>query len=221
MRLCGSAFLLRLRALFAPVALFISLFVALLGASAQAQRPTTAGAPGNRDPFSGARERRNREAMLRGTEMKPGEAKGDPRAVEAAVEQVKEDFKRIQILRNELVRSLRAEGAFDYKIISEKTGEIHKRAHRLQKLLAVPNPEAEQATREEKPPRELAGAQLKSALVTLCKQIESFVENPVFKMPGVVNIEQSARASQDLEEIIHLSADIKKGAERLDKAARP
>lgn len=167
-----------------------------------------------REPFAGMRERQQREAQLRGAEMRPRESK-DGRGLEAAVEQVREDFKRIQILRNELVRNLKAGGPLDYAAISDKAGEINKRAGRLKAYLVPVNPEGDEEGQKNQV--EFNGGQMTDALVTLCKRIESFVENPVFKVPEVVDVEQSAKAGGDLQRIIQLSAGIKKGAERLSK----
>jgi hypothetical protein len=61
---------------------------------------------------------------------------------------------------------------------------------------------------------------LKDALVTLCKRIDSFTENPIFKVPAVVDVEQSAKADRDLRHIILLSAGIKKTAARLDRSRK-
>jgi hypothetical protein len=56
---------------------------------------------------------------------------------------------------------------------------------------------------------------MKSVLVMLCRRIESFVENPVFTTPGVVDVQQSAKASSDLQKIIQLSSGIERGAGHL------
>jgi hypothetical protein len=56
---------------------------------------------------------------------------------------------------------------------------------------------------------------MREALVTMCKRIDSFTENPAFKLLDVVDAEQSLKATRDLRDIVRLSADIVKLAEKL------
>jgi hypothetical protein len=173
--------------------------------------------PGTANPKREAIERQGREAMLRGGELltRPTENRRDLRA---ATEQVKQDFKRIQVLRNDLAQHLNSEGPLDYKVIADTAGELHKRANRLGAYLM---PQAS-GGHDETPQSliELDGALLKAALVTLCRRIDSFTGNPVFKVVGVVNVEQSAKAAGDLRGIIRLSARVKDGAERMHKTLK-
>jgi hypothetical protein len=48
----------------------------------------------------------------------------------------------------------------------------------------------------------------------------SFVKNPIFQKPNVVEIESATRASQDLAEIITLSATLKKISDNLKGSRR-
>ena len=182
--------------------------------SAQAQQT---GPPpvGNRDPFAEVRERQQREAQLRSAEILGGVRKLDKRGAEAAAEQMREDFKIIQIRRNNLVRQLLSEKPFDYKFIAAETEEINRRASRLKTHLLREIPEGEK--KEEKKEVEIADAQMKDALLTMVKRIDSFTENPVFKVPDVVDIQQTAKADRDLRQIILLSEGIRKTADRLNK----
>ena len=61
---------------------------------------------------------------------------------------------------------------------------------------------------------------LKDALVTLCKRIDSFTENPMFKMPEVIDVKEFERAGKDLETIVLLSDAVRKGAEKAGKTAK-
>ncbi|HEX8151203.1 MAG TPA: hypothetical protein VF591_28740 [Pyrinomonadaceae bacterium] len=167
-------------------------------------------APGNRDPMAEARERQQREAQLRSLEVSGGAKKEDRRGAEAAAEQVRDDFKKIQVLRNKMVRHLLSEKPLDYKFIAEEVEEINKRAGRLKSYLI----RADEG--EKKEPVEIGEGLLKDALVTMCKRIDSFTENPIFKVPAVVDVEQSAKADRDLRHILLLSAGIRKTAARLD-----
>jgi hypothetical protein len=191
--------------------------LALTAATVRAQQSAPA-PPVNRDAFGEMRERRQREAVLRSAETVPPESATDKRSLLAAVEQTRQDFKRIQILRNELVRSLLDDKPLDYKSIADKSGEINKRALRLRTHLSAYKPEDEE--KERKTQIEFGGEQMKDALVTLCKRIETFVESPIFKTPGVVDLQESARANRDLQSIIQLSGGIRKGADRLTKTPK-
>jgi hypothetical protein len=200
------------------VGFVVALCVFLLAmCPAQAQQ---SGPPpvGNRDPFAEMRERQQREAQLRSAEILGGPKTLDKRSEEAAAEQMREDFKVLQVRRNNLVRHLLSEKPFDYKFIAGETEEINKRANRLKTLLLREVPEGEK--KEEKKQVEIADAQMKDALVTMVKRIDSFTENPVFKVPDVVDIQQTTKADRDLRHIILLSESIRKTAERLIKAQK-
>jgi hypothetical protein len=170
---------------------------------------------GNRDPFAEIRERQQREAQLRSAEIVGGVKTLDKRSAEAAAEQMREDFKILQIRRNNLVRHLLSEKPFDYKFIIGETEEINKRASRLKTNLLREVAEDEKKGQEKQV--EISDAQMKDALLTMVKRIDSFTENPVFKVPDVVDVQQSAKAKRDLRHIILLSEGIRKTAERLSK----
>jgi hypothetical protein len=191
--------------------------------SVHAQQTTPGGPPppGNRDPFGEARDRQQREAQLRSAEMM-GAVKMDRRAAEAAAEQLREDFRNIQILRNKLVRHLQSDKPLDYKFIASETGEINKRAGRLKTHLLRVAPEAGKTEQEKKEQEqaEIEDGQMSVALFKMCKRIDSFTESPVFKVPDVIDLKQSDKASRELRDIIRLSAGIRRAAERLNKTDR-
>jgi hypothetical protein len=182
--------------------------------SVQSQQ-TVPGPPAVKDPFADVRERRNREATLRSAEMVGAPKKADTRELEAAAKQMREDFKDIQVMRNKVVRHLLSEKPFDYAFIASETAGINKRAHRLNAHLTRESVEGE---KKDARSVELGANQMKDALVTMCKRIDSFTENPVFKLPDVVDAEQSAKAVKDLRDIMLLSQGIVKLAEKLNKA---
>jgi hypothetical protein len=62
--------------------------------------------------------------------------KVDTRELEAAAKQVREDFRGIQVIRNNVVRHLLSEKPLDYKFIATETEGINKRANRLKAHLA-------------------------------------------------------------------------------------
>jgi hypothetical protein len=139
----------------------------------------------------------------------------NPRYLQAVVAQVKEDFERIQVVRNQIVRLTSANTTPDYKFISDATGEIRKRSNRLKNNLALTDP-PEGEKNGQKNGGEFDPEQMKDALVTLCHRIESFVRSSVFETPGVLDVEGSVKASRDLENMIELSGNIKRSAQRLN-----
>ena len=171
------------------------------------------GSQSGRDRKSEARERQDREASLRNPGLGTPVPKEDQKRIEAVIEKMKEDFRRIQIVRNEMVRNLRAEKPFDYKLISDEVAEINKRADRLKNsLMPGVSGDAEKADRVRE---ELSPEELKNALIKLCNSIDSFVESPVLKNPGTTDVQQLSTAGADLLKVIELSGRIRKSALRL------
>jgi hypothetical protein len=175
-------------------------------------------APAVKDPFGEIRERQQREAQLRSAEMMGPARKGDTRDLEAGSKQMRDDFKALQVMRNNVARHLLSEKPLDYKFIAAETEGINKRANRLRAYLMRELIEGEK--KEDSKALELGDNQMKGALVAMCKRIDSFSENPVFKLPDVVDEPQSAKAGSDLRDIILLSDGILKLAEKLNKPPR-
>jgi len=155
-----------------------------------------------------------REYQLRNFGNDPGAPK-DERQVKALMAQTEEDFMRILTRHNEIARALSSNNTLNYQFISEATGEIQKRATRVQATLALRVPE-EEAKGNEKP-EEFKDSQMKDALIKLCKEIRSFVTNPMIENPNTVDANQLTKARLDLESLIHLSAQLKKDADKLSK----
>ena len=166
--------------------------------------------------MSKEREARQREELRQGLGRSRARA-ANLRYVQAVIAQVTQDFKRIQLARNEIVRTIG--NGLDYKFVSEVTGEIKKRASRLEENLALPKPE--DGEKRVVNHDELTEAQIKVALLLLCDRIESFVKNPLFETPGVIDVHHSTKASSDLESILKLSGSVRKSAERLKKTQQP
>jgi hypothetical protein len=61
---------------------------------------------------------------------------------------------------------------------------------------------------------------MKDALIKLCKQIRSFVTNPVIEQPNVIDAAKLATAKRDLESVIQLSAHLKREADTLVKVQK-
>jgi hypothetical protein len=150
----------------------------------------------------------NREWQLRNFGKEPGSPK-DQRQLKALMAQTEEDFNRILTLHNEIARALSSNDTFDYHFVSEATGEIKKRASRIQSTLAL------RMAPQDEPVKQTADPEMKDSLIKLCKEIRSFVTNPVIDKPNTVDAEQLIRARRDLEGLIQLSGLIKKEADKL------
>jgi len=129
----------------------------------------------------------------------------------AIMDQVGEDFQRLLKLHNEIVRAIASNDSPNYQFISDATGEIKKRATRLQATLELPKPETPETQPEM---RNLGAMPTKDNLTMLCRKIESFIRNPIIDTPGTVNAPELEKARRDLESVVRLSGAIKKGADK-------
>jgi len=199
--------------------LVVGVFSLCLAGTTMAQgKPAGAGPPPNNNPNLDDRIRQVDESRLRSAEMDVGTEEKNQKLLQAAIANMKEDFSRIQVLRNDIARNLVARKSLDYKLVSEQTTEINKRAGRLNVYMRARAAEDEkQDNSPERKSEEMIGA-----LVRLCKLIDSFTENPALKNAATVDAheiakakEDKAHADRDLLAIIKLSASIQKKSENL------
>ena len=188
--------------------LFVALSLMLLFAAPAFSQ--SAGSPPPIDRTTNAERVRQqdtsrREFQLRNFGNEPG-GPIDRRQVEALMAQTEEDFTRILTLHNEIARAISSKKDLDYHFVSDATGEIKKRASRVQSSLRL-SPEEDQTAEKVE---EFNDSQIKDALVKLCKQIRSFVTNPSIENPNTIDAQQITKARQDLEDVIQLSAQINK-----------
>ena len=198
-------------------------FSLLLASSTLAQRnptgpPPGTGPPPNNNPNLQDRARQVDEGRLRSAEVDAGTEEKNQKLLQAAIANMKEDFTRIQVLRNDIARNLVARKPLDYKLVSEQTAEINKRASRLNVYLRARAAEDE----KENAPDELKSEEMVGALVRLCKLIDSFTENPALKNVTTVDSkevakakENKANADRDLLAIIKLSGSLQKKSDGL------
>ena len=202
-----------------PVCLLAAtIFSLCLAGTAAAQKPAGAGPPPNNNPNLDDRIRQVDEGRLRSAEMDAGTDEKNQRLVQAAIANMKEDFTRIQVLRNDIARNLVAHKPLDYQLISEQTGEINKRASRLNVYMRAHDADAEKQNDSD----ELKNDEIISALVRLCKLIDSFTENPALKNAATIDSKEAAKAKEnkanadrDLLAIIKLSGILRKQSEKL------
>lgn len=211
-----------LQSLRSPVcraAILIPLLILTARATLAQQPPPQLGPPPGATPKERTQDQQSREWRLRNVERDAAQAQVNQQRLKAAIDVVKEDFKRIQILRNELISDLTSNKPLNHRLISERTGEINKRAHRLKTFLMPPVPEKQEkeSEKDKEGTIELKPDEIKGALIKLCNTIYNFTENPILKTPDVVDVEQSARAGRDLLIVIELSGNIKASAEKLSR----
>ena len=155
-------------------------------------------------------EMTRRELQL--NEMGTGSRRKDPKRSQAMMDQVSEDFQRILTIHNEIVRAIAANQSPGYQFISDATGEIRKRAVRLQTSLNLPKPETVAETPATGP--DLNAMQIREGLILLCKRIESFIRNPIIDKPGTIDAEQLVKARADLASVVEVSEAIKKQVDK-------
>ena len=184
-----------------------------LAGTTMAQKPAGAGPPPNNNPNLDDRARQVDEGRLRSAEADIGNDEKNQKLVQAAIVNMKEDFSRIQVLRNDIARNLVAHKPLDYSLVSEQTAEINKRASRLNVYMRAHAAEAE---KENNLP-ELKSEEMIGALVRLCKLIDSFTENPALKNAATIDSKEVAKAKEnkadadrDLLAIIKLSNSLQK-----------
>ena len=189
----------------------------LITAPVLAQRPAPGPAP-TIDKTNAVRARQQQESrrewQLRNFGKQPNGPR-DQRQVEALLKQTAEDFDGILTRHNEIARFLAATKPIDFHFVSDATAEIEKRSSRLQSTLGLQQLPTETAVVEKA--EELNEAQMKDALIRMCKQIRSFVTNPVIEQPNTVDAQHLTKPRRDLESVIQLSAHLKKEATRLEK----
>jgi hypothetical protein len=140
-----------------------------------------------------------------------------PRTQLPSYQEVAEEFRQLQ-LRNQSLSQATGRGAsLDYALIRAEAAEVKKRASRLKAYLRLP--ELGKDRKFEEGGQITSPEGLMSAAASLNALVKSFVWNPVFQRPGVVDLELSSKASHDLEGIIRLSEQIRRRAEGLGNVA--
>lgn len=149
---------------------------------------------------------------LRALSEQPRQPEKKRPTLQQALAEMQKDFTRLQIVNKDLLRVALGNGALDPRFVLKSVSEIKDRAERLNRNLALPEPEkpAEHS-------RTLVPAgpdHLKRSVLRLGTLIFSFVDNPYFKEISVIDAQQSTKARRDLEDIIELSSEIKRHNEQ-------
>jgi len=201
------------------VGIFILAIPAFAQRGAPPGPPPGAGPPADINPRREDLIRQTNQAKLRSAEMEADAESENRKHIQAAIANMKQDFARIQVLRNDIARNLVAHKPLDYSVITEQTGEINKRAQRLNVYMLAHAPEE----KEERKLLELKSEEMIDALVRLCKLIDSFTENPALKNAATIEAkeiekakEDKAKADRDLLAIVNLSESIRKKSDSLN-----
>jgi hypothetical protein len=120
--------------------------------------------------------------------------------------QIREDFTRLQVINNEMMQKVFVESKVDQKLIAATTAEINKRASRLSHNLVLPKIDDKQANQKSNDSR---NDSLQARLLALDHRIMSFISNPLFKQPNIVDPQHALEARSDLNQIIRLSEQLK------------
>ena len=132
--------------------------------------------------------------------------------------QINDDFQRIQVIHNEIVRMLQPDKNLDYGRLADLTDDMKKRSARLRENLCLPEPEkTEQKTTHSEA---IDDSHMKNNIVALHDLVLSFVANPIFKNLGVVDAKVIDDATENLGNIIDLSDEIKREARILGRSAK-
>ena len=181
--------------------------------------PPGAGPPANTNPRTGENARQASESRLRSAEIEAKAEAENEKRIETAIATMRQDFARIQVLRNDIARDLIAHKPLDYRLINEQVEDINKRALRLNDYMMARAPEAKEPDNTP----DLKSEEMIGALVKLCKLIDSFTENPSLKNASTIDAkevekakENKAKADGDLLAIIKLSQSLQKSCDSLN-----
>ena len=153
-----------------------------------------------------------RQAEIRGLGITTSGRSGQ----EFKLERVNSNFDLLKGSYEEILRIVFGSDPVDYHRVSEIAKKVNGCSTQLKSDLSLPAPK--KAEKDQKGKAEPEMDQVKVWLRALGDLIESFVTNPVFKSTNQVDTQLAAQAGRDLAEIIKLSEEIRKGAE---KGARP
>ena len=131
--------------------------------------------------------------------------------------QINEDFQRIQVIHNEIVRLLQSDKGLNYSRLAELTDDMKKRGTRLRENLALP--EREKTDQHPAHSETVDETHMKKTIVTLHDLVVTFVASPIFKNLGVVDAKVIEDARDNLDQLIDVSDEIKREAKTLGKSA--
>jgi hypothetical protein len=153
--------------------------------------------------------------MRRDALNKLGESRNRPapRGRGLIIPQHNRDFRRIQVLNDQLRQATVQSDVLDLEFVAKSASEINKCAKRLRYGLALQKSDvsAKVPSTEVKTEHD----QVRSSLKALGELIAAFVNNPAFKDSRIVNAKSWVNVGRELDEIIELSSELKKSSSKL------
>ncbi len=175
-------------------------------AAAQLASPNPTG------PFADSIERRRAEQDLRSLPQKLRRRLDQNLSDRRIVEQMNEDFLRIQAIRAELVKAFGSGAEIEPRKLESSASEIRKRAMRLRESLALTEENSNlKVSREPEPSIKTVNARA----FELCLEISRFTGNPLFKSKGVITIAHAKEAGLSLDTIVALARVVQNEADGL------
>jgi hypothetical protein len=156
-----------------------------------------------------------RDALERIAEARHGPS---PRVRGLIIPQHNPDFRRIQVLGDQLRQATVQGGVLDLEFVAKSASEINKCAKRLRYGLALQK--SEMSSRFPTAQAETEHDQVRSSLKVLGELIDAFVNDPAFKDSRMVNAKSWVNAGRELDEIIELSSGLKKSSSKLASRER-
>jgi len=166
------------------------------------------------DPFAISVERRLAEQDLRALPLKLRERRARNLADPKILEQMNEDFLRIQAIRAEMVKTFSAGKLIEPGFLKDPAAEVKQRASRLRSMLALSD-EADGDKPKIEKPRTVES--LNDQAFRMCIEISRFTENPIFKSKGAITARHSSEADRALELVVSLAVSIQKASANLHK----
>ena len=203
-----------------PLLSIVVLLLALVTVrSVAAQLPMTIGPTAERDRNESERDLEQRVASMRYlvtlAEKRAPSRRKDPKL---ALDELQQDFMRIQIINRDLVLTSSRKEELNFKFVAKSAMEIHRRAERLLANLALP--ESEAATSPKQSNAISDTKEMQRSITSMGWLIYWFTKNPIFKDARIIESSDAEKARRDLDAILEISAQIKKAGEQLEKTSR-
>jgi hypothetical protein len=120
---------------------------------------------------------------------------------------IEEDLNALQDTYNRMLVALHKSSDVGLEFAEVSAADVKKHALRLRTNLGLPKPTKDEKGTEGRDLPSLAVDRLKMLTVRLY----AFVTNPIFENMGTLDIEQSRKASKDLEAVIEIAQDLTGG----------
>jgi hypothetical protein len=123
----------------------------------------------------------------------------------ASIITLRDDFRKLQLVNNELMKRKFLLATITPKEIRASLGEIKKVAQRLRANFNLPEVESQKNSGGS-----AYNVTLSPGLLLLDETVMRFVENPFFQQPKVLDTELASLAAKDLNEILRLTDFLRK-----------